>query len=85
MQPSDNLPEDSAPQQLMQIAESLDDVFNSQDPARSTNFLLVVNYLCEDGMERTSLVSNMRHEDVRLMLKLQLARLEGQAITVGHA
>ena len=71
---------------LMRLAEHLDEVFNGDDhsvPAH-TGFMLVVAYPL-DGEDRCSVVSNMRKRDMLAMLKLQVARMEGQAFTPGHA
>ena len=71
---------------LMRVAESLDDMFNGEvreGPAH-TGFMLLVAYPLA-GEDRCSLVTNMDKGDLLAMLKLQVARLEGQSFTAGHA
>jgi hypothetical protein len=72
---------------LMRVAESLDDMFNGEVPRGGpahTGFMLLVAYPLA-GEERCSVVTNMDRDDLLAMLKLQVARLEGQSFTAGHA
>lgn len=71
---------------LMRLAEHLDEVFNGADPGTpsQTGFMLLVAYPME-GEDRCSVVSNMAKRDMLAMMKLQVARLEGQAFQTGHA
>lgn len=79
--------EEQAKRALMHLAEHLDEVFNGAEPTRdppSTGFMLLVAYPVGPE-DRCSLVSNMHHSDLLAMLKLQVARLEGQSFQTGHA
>ena len=66
--------------QLMELGARLDQMFNGNDPLRGTSFTLLV---CYDGA--TSVLSNMDQQDLKVALKLQLARLEGQPFHCGNA
>jgi len=77
--------EETAKRELMHLAEHLDDVFNGADDGpSSTGFMLLVAYPLGPE-DRCSVVSNMPTRDLLAMLKLQVARLEGQAFQTGHA
>lgn len=72
---------------LMKLAEHLDDVFNGAEERSGppqTGFMLLVAYPMQ-GEDRCSIVSNMSKRDMLAMMKLQVARLEGQAFQAGHA
>ena len=73
---------------LMRVAEHLDEVFNGVEERDSgpptTGFMLLVAYPIGPE-DRCSLVTNMHKRDLLAMLKLQVARLEGQSFTAGHA
>ena len=66
--------------QLTELGERLDEMFNGGDPGSSTGFLLMV---CVG--DTSSVISNMSPQDAKLHIKMQLARLEGQAFVHGHA
>jgi hypothetical protein len=80
--------DDKAQYALMRVAESLDEMFNGVEERDTrppqTGFMLLVAYPIANE-DRCSLVTNMDQRDLLSMLKLQVARLEGQSFTPGHA
>lgn len=69
---------------LMQdVAHALDYAFNGAQRPRSTGFVLLVFPFGDDG--RCNYISNARREDVVVMLKEQLAKLQGSPDATGHA
>lgn len=73
---------------LMRVAEHLDEMFNGVEDRSnrppSTGFMLLVAYPLGDE-DRCSVVTNMEKRDLLAMMKLQVARLEGQSFQHGHA
>jgi hypothetical protein len=85
--PPQNITDDQQAQlALMRLAENLDEIFNGDNHTAppQTGFMLLVAYPMA-GEDRCSVVSNMSQRDMLAMLKLQVARLEGQAFQTGHA
>jgi hypothetical protein len=75
----------NAQHQLMSLAEYLDSLFNSRDPLRRTSFVLMVNYTQSGDGDFSGIVSNMDNADLRAMIKMHLASLEGQlSPSAGH-
>lgn len=48
-------------------------------------FALMIHSECSDGQSSYTMMSNIPPNDLRAALKMQIARLEGQPLTVGHA
>lgn len=66
------------------LGRFLEEVLNRDDPHRRTGFMLVV-FQFEDDSGRCNYISNARREDVKQLLREQLARLEEMGTPVGHA
>lgn len=65
-------------EQLRILAEGLDREFHG-------GFALLINKASDDGVTCWTMVTNVVPRDLVVALKLQIARLEGQPLTSGHA
>jgi hypothetical protein len=77
--------EGEAQASLMQLGAAVDDALNGDRPYTEVGFALLAAYDTANGESRCSLVTNMSPHDLLATLKVQVARLEGQAFTPGHA
>lgn len=68
------------------LARGIDDILNGDDcsPEKKQNGFVLLCFPIEGHGGRCNYISNSKREDIVIMLKEQLARLEGQPEVVGH-